>query len=247
MSKIRAAGYCGGNTSLALKHDKSMAINRQKRAILNLQDEKQYAFTRFYMEKKKPDKHDDDREQLGLLLKDARDRAFDMVIVKRPDCLSRDTFYRLWVEKELLKCGVTVTALEPLPDDEQNKADAFLRPLMLAFADFENPRPLPQPKADATPATGKPKQRATEQSAYGWRKIKINGTSRMIPHQEEQEHLAAMHSHQRNGLSDEQIAELLNEGGFVGDIWFDRAPSRNAAPWDAARVRAALDHVPASE
>lgn len=246
MKEIRAAGYCGVSKRAELNKDESMSIDRQKRSILAYKDEQGYSFTSFYVEKKKPGKTGEDREQLGLLMKDASDGKFDVVIVKRIDRLSSDVLYQYWIEKELLKIGVKVIPVEQNTAGKRKDADALFRPLIEAFAGFEKDgrveKLTPVKKIKAAPAP----QITTNQSVYGWRKVGMNGKHQMVPHQDEQIHLKTMRKLRDMGWSDGQIAALFTEGGFIADMWYDRVTPRDAAKWDSNMVRTALEHDPAS-
>jgi hypothetical protein len=245
MKEIRAAGYCSIGTREELVKNDPMSIDRQKRAILTYKDEHGYPFTSFYVQKKAPGKAGEDRDPIGLLIKDARDGKFNIVIVKRHDRLSNDMFYRYWVEKELMKLGVKVIAIEPHAAGEaQQEEEALCRRVIEAFVEFENPggartfAPVKKIKTRQTP------QNSNGQSAYGWRKVEFNGKSQVIPHQEEQLHLETMCKLQDMGLSDSEIAVLLTEGGYIENTWFDRVKPRESEKWDSDMIRAAIEHTP---
>lgn len=244
MKEIRAAGYCGIGTRAELNKNESMSIDRQKRSILSFKDENGYSFTSFYLEMKKPGKNDEDREQIRLLLKDAHDGKFDVLIVKRLDRLSRDIFFQLWVEKELLKSGVKVIPVEQSKSGVREDIDVFCRKLVEEFAGFEKEKSVKELTPVKKTKSAQPPQMATDQSIYGWRKIGMNGQFQMVPHQEEQIHLKTMRKLRDMGWSDGQIAELFTEGGFIADTWYDRVKPRESAKWDSNMVRTAIEHDP---
>lgn len=245
MNVTRAAGYCGISSRAELLKDGSLSIDRQKRAILTYLDENGYTLAGFYLEKKKPGRTGEDREQHTLLLRDAREGKFDAVVVKRPDLLSSDMFFRYWIEKELLKLDIKVISVQQTDPAEQNADDVLCRRLIEAFAGFEKTgivRPAVTVRKIKSGAT-----RSTDSvlTVYGWRKIGMNGKFQMVPHQEEQVHLKTMRRLRDMGWSDDQIATLLTEGGYIAETWYDRVAPRDSSKWDADMIRLAIEYKPA--
>lgn len=81
----------------------------------------------------------DNRPALLQLLEDARKGIFKKVIVAKLDRIARDTFYTLWIEKELKKHGVELYSIaEPYRwDDPVQKI--FLQ-IISSFAEYEKSR-----------------------------------------------------------------------------------------------------------
>ena len=73
------------------------------------------------------------------LLEDAKAGKFQRVIVAKLDRIARDTFYTLWIEKELKKCGVELYSVAE-PGRWSDPTQKMLFTLISSFAEFEKSR-----------------------------------------------------------------------------------------------------------
>jgi DNA invertase Pin-like site-specific DNA recombinase len=72
-------------------------------------------------------------------LEDAKHGLFKKVIVAKLDRIARDTFYTLWIEKELKKCGVELYSIsEPYRWDDP--AQKIFLQMISSFAEYEKSR-----------------------------------------------------------------------------------------------------------
>lgn len=80
-----------------------------------------------------------DRPELTRLLADAEAEAFGTVVVAKMDRVARDLMAGLWIEKELLRCGVELVSVAE-PFRGQDPANVLFRQIIGAFAQFERAR-----------------------------------------------------------------------------------------------------------
>lgn len=81
----------------------------------------------------------ENRPALLQLLEDAKHGLFKKVIVAKLDRIARDTFYTLWIEKELKKYGVELYSIsEPYRWDDP--AQKIFLQMISSFAEYEKSR-----------------------------------------------------------------------------------------------------------
>ena len=81
----------------------------------------------------------ENRPALLQLLEDAKNKQFHKVIVAKLDRIARDTFYTLWIEKELKKAGVELYSIaEPYRWDDP--AQKIFLQIISSFAEYEKTR-----------------------------------------------------------------------------------------------------------
>lgn len=81
----------------------------------------------------------ENRPALLQLLEDAKQGLFKKVIVAKLDRIARDTFYTLWIEKELTKYGVELYSIsEPYRWDDP--AQKIFLQMISSFAEYEKSR-----------------------------------------------------------------------------------------------------------
>lgn len=81
----------------------------------------------------------ENRPSLLQLLQDAKKKRFSKVIVPKLDHIASNTFYTLWIEKELKKSGVELYSIaEPYRWDDP--AQKIFLQIISAFAEYEKTR-----------------------------------------------------------------------------------------------------------
>jgi site-specific DNA recombinase len=149
----------------------------------------------------------DNRPALLQLLEDARQGLFKKVIVAKLDRIARDTFYTLWIEKELKKYSVELYSIaEPYRwDDPVQKI--FLQ-IISSFAEYEKNRIVERLYAGRRKKLESGKY-AGGRPAYGYKakdgKLTLN--------RHEAETIREIRALRMGRMSYQRIAEKLNAKG----------------------------------
>lgn len=149
----------------------------------------------------------DNRPALLQLIEDARQGLFKKVIVAKLDRIARDTFYTLWIEKELKKYSVELYSIaEPYRwDDPVQKI--FLQ-IISSFAEYEKNRIVERLYSGRRKKLESGKY-AGGRPAYGYRAK--DGKLAIVHH--EAEIIREIRAMRMGRMSYQRIAERLNERG----------------------------------
>lgn len=150
----------------------------------------------------------ENRPALLQLLEDAKQGRFNKVIVAKLDRIARDTFYTLWIEKELKKSGVELYSIsEPYRWDDP--AQKIFLQMISSFAEYEKSRIV-----ERLHSGRKKKLESGEYAggrpAYGYRAK--NGS--LVINTKEAEIVQKIRSLRMGRLSYQKIAERLNLEGI---------------------------------
>lgn len=134
----KAVGYIRVSTESQAEHGLGLSI-QESHIEKHCKKHPQLTLSRIYKDAGLSGSTIENRPALLELLEDARKGLFSVVIVAKLDRIARDTFYTLWIEKELKKYGVELYSIaEPYRwDDPVQKI--FLQ-IISSFAEYEKNR-----------------------------------------------------------------------------------------------------------
>ncbi|OGS23737.1 MAG: hypothetical protein A2297_04970 [Elusimicrobia bacterium RIFOXYB2_FULL_48_7] len=136
--KVNAVGYIRCSTENQIENTQGLPIQRE--AIFDFcKQNPKYDLLKIYEDAGLSGTTIEKRPALLNLLEDARNNKFKIVLVSKLDRIARDTFFTLFIEKELKKHGVELYSIaEPYRWDDP--AQKVFLSLISAFAEYERTR-----------------------------------------------------------------------------------------------------------
>lgn len=115
------------------------SLDSQKSEILSYAKKNNLQIVRFYSDAALSGSQVDNRPSLLRCLEDSKAQQFHRVVVTKLDRIARNTFYTLWIEKELKRSGVELFSIAEPYRWEDASQKIFLT-IISAFAEFERKR-----------------------------------------------------------------------------------------------------------
>jgi len=177
------------------------------------------------------------RPALDRMMGDARDRAFDVVVVAKLDRFGRSQAHTVVLLSDLAESGVRLVSVDE-SYDETTPSGRLTRNVLMSIAEFERERIAQRMTEGRWQATtdgfwggGK--------APYGYRVVRREGDRRSTLEVDPNEAAMLTFCTDRiidDGLTCGQIAKLLNEAG-------DEFAPRRARRWTAPLLRGVLGHA----
>lgn len=158
----------------------------------------------------------ENREGINQLLEYIAENKIDRVIIQKYDRLSRDTYYGLWIRKELKKLEVELLSIAEESFSGTDPINELMQNIIYSFAEFEKSR-ISERMLSGRKKKANSGKKASGNTPFGYKyKYDESGINQgVIIDLKEAEIVKQIFKDKANGLSLQNIKDKLDSQGIV--------------------------------